>query len=116
MSQTSVFKPNFSDTIVASLMSFWLYVSCSGSISPSTRSPPIDMLESAAIVLLSTPPDKPMTIPVAPEFSTYSLMKRAILLSTSPRSNSRTDGFNLKLGSLFPLLYGCRQLFKDKHE
>jgi hypothetical protein len=42
------------------------------------------------MVLLSTPPDNPRTMPLALVFSVYSLMKRVILLSTSGRFNSRT--------------------------
>src|SRR4030042_2531 len=116
MSQLCIFKPNFSATSFASAMSLGLYVSFSGSINPSTRFPPIARLESAAVVLLSTPPDKPRTMPSAPEFSTYCLMNLLILFSVSDQSNSRTEGANFTLAHAPLMFYGCRQLFKDAHK
>jgi len=113
MSQTCDFKPNFFATNFASLISLELYVSFSGSMSPVTLSPPIERLEIAAVVLLSIPPDKPRTMPSAPAFSTYSLMKRLILFSTSVKFNSNAEEVNFNLCTL--LFYGRRQVFKGKH-
>ena len=71
---------NCSATAFASSMSFWLKFSFSGDIRPKTFSPPIARLDSAAMVPLSIPPESPSTMPFAPAFSTYSLMKRQILV------------------------------------
>ena len=54
--------------------------------------PPIARLARAAVVALSIPPDKPRTIPLAPAFSTYSLIKRQILVCVSEKLMSKTEG------------------------
>jgi hypothetical protein len=64
--------------------------------------------------LLSTPPDKPRTMPVVLVFSTYSFMKRVTLFSTSDKFNSRIVGFRFTFGHLSAGFYWGRQVFKDK--
>jgi len=68
-------------------------------------SPPMARAESAAVVQLSIPPDKPTTMPFAPAFSTYFLIKRFTLVSTSRQSRFKRDCVKRKLNALLIMMW-----------